>query len=185
MAKNRDNFRIYSDLECDVFLAPLGTTLPTTLDAPIAPFEEVGFLSEDGVPINREVDVTKFKAYQGASTLRVKITSDERTFTFTAAEEKPLVSELYWGHGAATVAGGVATIDVPEAAPVAQRAAVLQFVDGGVTKLYACENVQITPNGEVPHATEDGTMYPFQGEIVGGFTIITDAPVFVETDEEE
>lgn len=182
MAKVRNNFRIYSDLDCDVFLAPLGTTLPTTLDDPGVGFEEVGWLGEDGVPVGREVDVEKYKAYQGGTTLRVKITSDEKTFTFEAMEEKPLVSALYWGHGDAVITGvgdeAIATVDVPEAAPVAQRAAVLRFKDDGITKLYLCENVQVTPNGEVAHSTDGGTTYGFNAEIIGGFKMITDAPSF-------
>lgn len=184
MTKVRSNVRMYGDLESEVSLAPLGTTLPTDLSIP-ADFEEVGWMTEDGVPFDRAVDVTKLKAWQGGTTLRVKITSDEKTFTFAAMEEKPLVTELYFGHEAPVVTGSpgseIATMKVPESAGAVERAAVVKYVDGDVTKLYCFENIQITPNGEVPHTTADGTSYSFSAEVVGEMTIITNAPAYTET----
>lgn len=184
MAKIRDNVRMYGDLDSEVFLAPLGTTLPTTLDDPSGSFEAIGWITEDGVPFSREVDTTKLKGWQGSSTLRVKITSDEKMFSFSAMEEKPLVTELYFGHSSPTVTGAgssqVAKMDIPTAAGVVERAAVIKYVDGGVTKFICCENVQITPDGEVPHKTDEGTVYGFNAEVVGDSFMLTNAAAYLE-----
>ena len=105
MAKNRDNVRMYGDLDSEVFLAPLATAGPEdSLTVPAA-FTEVGWCTEDGVPFGREVDVTDLLGWQGGTILRTKITSDKKSFTFAAMEEKPLVTELYFGHGAPVVTG--------------------------------------------------------------------------------
>lgn len=180
MAKNRDNVRVYGDLESEVFLAPKGSTLPEDLTEPTAPFESVGWLSEDGVGLDVATDSTKFKAWQGGATLRVKVTSTEKTITFQALEESPLVTGLFFDHAEPTVATGVARLDLPEGIGTVERAAVFSFVDGDVTKFLCCELLQITERGTVAHQNGEMTVYEFTGEIVGDSYILTDAPAYVE-----
>lgn len=179
MAKNRDNVRVYGDLESEVFLAPKGSTLPTTLVDPTSPFESIGWLSEDGISFEVSTDSEKFKAWQGGATLRVKITSTEKTITFQALEETPGVTELYFDHGAPTVTTGVAKVDLPEGIGTVERAAVFKFVDGDVTKLLCCELIQITERGTLSHTNSDMTMYEFTAEIVGDSYILTNAPAYL------
>lgn len=183
MAKNRDNVRVYGDLDSDVFLAPKGSTLPAVIEDPATPFESLGWLSEDGVDFEVATDSEKFKGWQGGATLRVKVTSTEKTITFQALEETPGVTELYYGHGAPTVTGTgpteVAKIDLPEGIGTIERAAVFKFVDGGVTKLLCCELIQITERGTISHKNDDMTMYEFTAEIVGDSYILTDNPAYL------
>lgn len=181
MAKNRDNVRVYGDLDSDVFLAPKGSTLPTTLVEPAAPFASVGWLSEDGIDFEVATDSTKFKGWQGGTTLRVKVTSTEKTIKFQALEETPGVTALYFDHAAPTVTAGVAKIDLPEAIGTVERAAVFKFIDGAVTKYLCCELIQITDRGTISHKTDDMTMYEFTAEIVGDAYILTNAPAYLET----
>lgn len=183
MAKNRDNVRVYGDLDSEVFLAPKGSTLPTVLTDPTTPFASLGWLSEDGVDFEVATDSTKFKAWQGGATLRVKVTSTEKTIKFQALEETPGVTELYFDHAAPTVATGVARIDLPEGIGTVERAAVFKFVDGAVTKFLCCELIQVTERGTISHKNDDMTMYEFTAEIVGESYILTNAPAFVEAGE--
>ena len=185
MAKNRDNVRVYGDLESSVFLAPKGSTLPTTLTDPTSPFEELGWLSEDGVSLETAVESTKFKGWQGGATLRVKVTSTEKTITFQALEETPGVTALYFDHGDVEVSGGVAKVDLPEAIGTVERAAVFKFIDGDVTKFLCCEVIQITDRGTVSHTNTDMTVYEFTAEIVGDSYILTDNPAYTESDDED
>lgn len=180
MAKNRSNVRVYGDLDSEVFLAPKGSTLPTKLTDPTAPFASVGWLSEDGISLSVSTDAEKFKAWQGGATLRVKVTSTEKTITFQALEETPGVTELYYDHGAATVESGVARVDLPEGIGTVERAAVFKFVDGDVTKLLCCELIQITEREELSHQNSEMTAYGFTAEIVGDSYILTDAPAYTE-----
>lgn len=180
MAKNRDNVRVYGDLDSEVYLAAKGSTLPTTLAEPAAPFASLGWLSEDGIDFEVATDSTKFKGWQGGATLRVKVTSTEKTIKFQALEETPGVTELYFDHAAPTVATGVARIDLPEGIGTVERAAVFKFVDGSVTKYLCCELIQITERGTISHKNDDMTMYEFTAEIVGESYILTNAPAFVE-----
>ena len=182
MAKNYDNVRVYGDLDSEVFLAPLGSTLPTTLADPTTPFAALGWLSEDGVSLAVSTNVEKFKGWQGGTTLRTKVTSTEKSISMQALEETPGVTELYYGHGAKTVTGtgdaAVARVDLPEGIGTIARAAVFKFVDGGVTKFLCCERVEVTDREELSHTNSSMTMYGFTLEIIGDSYILTDAPAF-------
>lgn len=184
MAKNYDAIRVYGDLASEVFFAPKGTALPTAVTAdPGAPFKAIGWISEDGVSLSVTTEVEKFKAWQGGTTLRTKVTSTEKTVTVQALEETPGVTELYFAHGAPTVTGtgatAVAKVVLPESLPTVERAAVFKFVDGGVIKYLCCELVQVTDRGEVSHQNNAMTMYEFTLEIIGNSYLLTNAPAYV------
>lgn len=178
MAKNYDNVRVYGDLDSEVYFAPLGSTLPTTLADPIAPFAALGWLSEDGVSLAVSTNVEKFRGWQGGATLRTKVTSTEKSISIQALEETPGVTELYYGHDAPVVTTGVARVDLPEGIGTIARAAVFKFVDGGVTKFLCCERVEVTDREELSHTNSSMTMYGFTLEIIGDSYILTDAPAF-------
>jgi hypothetical protein len=180
VSKNYEDIRVYGDLESEVFFAPKGTALPTTIATdPAAPFDAVGWLSEDGVSLSVTTDVTKFKGWQGGATLRTKVTSTEKSFKIQCLQETPGVTELYFDHGAATVAAGVAKIDLPEGIGTVERTAVVKFVDGDVTKFLCCENVQVTDRGELAHQNAAMTAYELTLEIVGPAYILTNAEAYV------
>lgn len=186
MAKNADNIRVYGDLSSEVFLGPKGTVLPTVITAdPTTPFWGTGWLSDDGINLSVSTDVEKFKGWQGGATLRTKVTSVEKSFTMTALEETPGVSEMYWGHAPVTAAmvtgtapNKVAKIDLPEGIGTIERAAVIRFVDAGVSKWLCCSNVQLSDRGEVSHTNSDMTAYEFTFDIIGASYLLTNAPAF-------
>ena len=185
MAKDYDAIRVYGDLDSEVFWAPKGSTLPTSITTdPTDPFWAFGWLSEDGVSLSVSTDVEKFKGWQGGTTLRTKVTSTEKTVTVQALQETPGVTGLYYGHGDATVTGSGATalarIDLPESIPTIEGAAVFKFVDAGVQKWLCCELVQISDRGEVAHQNSSMTLYEFTLEIIGDSYILTNAPAYLE-----
>jgi hypothetical protein len=108
VSKNYDNIRVYADDATAVWLAPKGTVMPTTLEAPGAAFEEVGWLSEDGITEGRSVEVTKVKAFQGGKTVRSRPKSTERTLKFTALETKLQTLRAYLGGTVTTTVTGQA-----------------------------------------------------------------------------
>ncbi|RRD61374.1 hypothetical protein [Leucobacter sp. OH1287] len=181
MAKVRDNVRIYGDSDSEIFLAPLGTQLPTTLTGMDPAFKSVGWLSEDGISASISVDTKKLKGFQGGATIRTKNTSTEKTLTFQMLEENPNVTALYYGHGAVVKSGSQhARADLPESIPVIERACVVKVVDGNVTRLDCYERVQITERGEVVYKNEDSTVYEVTAEILGASYFLTNAPAFLE-----
>ncbi|EYT56027.1 hypothetical protein H490_0103900 [Leucobacter sp. UCD-THU] len=188
MGKNLSNVRVYGDLDTEAYFAPKGSTLPVTLTEPEAPFNSVGWLSEDGIDLDLTAEVTKFKGMQGGTTIRTKVVSSEKSFKVQCLEESPLVTAMFYGHGAPTVTGtgasAVARIDLPEAIPMVERSAVIRFVDNGIEKFLCCDLVQATERGTVPHKNTDMTVYEITFEIIGDCYILTNSPAYLEAGDE-
>lgn len=176
MTKNLSNIRIYGDETSLVSVAPKGTTLPTTLAAPGAGFVELGWISEDGVAIQRTKDVSKFKAWQGGATVRQKIVGVEDTFKFQCLEETATTLGLYYPGSEGVTAAGVSTITVPAGATSDERTWVIDFFDGDVQKRYCLPVGEVGETAEIVHKSTEMTIYEYTVTTLGAFTIITDNP---------
>ncbi len=175
MAKDRDNVRIYGDDAGGVWVAPKGTTGPTTLAAPSGTFAEVGWLGEDGIDFDRNEDVAEFKAWQGGTLLRKKVTSQDDTFKFVALEETALTLGLYYKGVEPTTASSVDTFAISNQAVSDERAWVVDMVDDTITKRYVVPSGEITARATVPHKNSDLTMYEFTVTIYGAYSILKTA----------
>lgn len=175
MTKVYDNIRVYGDLESAVYVAPKGSTVPTDLAEPSAPFTELGWLSEDGIGEDRSEDVQTFRAYQGGTIVRRKKTSVEDSITFQCLEETATVLGLRYAGQTATVTDGVATIRVANQTKDDPRAFVVDVVDGDYTKRYVIP-VGYVGTGSVAHSNSAMTVYEFTVTIQGDYDIITDSP---------
>ena len=180
MAKVRDNIRIYGDDEGAVFVADKGTTGPTDLTAPGVGFEELGWLSEDGVDLDRNEDVQEFKGWQGGKLLRKKITSVDDTFKFQCLEETAAVLGLYYKGQVPTVTGtgaaAVAKITVTNQAVSDERAWVVDAFDGEVQKRYVVPSGEVTARATISHKNSDMTIYEFTVTVYGDYDLYTNAP---------
>lgn len=183
-SKNYDNIRIYGDLESEVELAPLGTTLPVDMTTVDPLFEALGWLSEDGAPVTVSTEVKKFRGWQGGGVLRTKVTSTDKSFKIQALEETPLVTSLFFDHGDPVISGiganKIARIDLPESIGTVARAAIIKFKDGDVDKWLVCEKVEVGDRGDVPHTSADMTIYEMGLEIIGKSYILTNNPAYTE-----
>lgn len=182
-ARNNANVRVYGSLNDAIWIAPLGTTLPTTLSLDLpSPWVALGWLGQAGIPLALSTDVEKFKGHQGASTIRTKVTSTEKSFNFTALEETPAVLKLYHDAGDPIVTGtgaaAVARLDLPESVGVVAVAAVIQLEDEGILKFYCLERIEIGNREDVAHANAELTGYGMSAEILGASYILTNAPAF-------
>ncbi|UOQ56073.1 hypothetical protein MUN78_10190 [Leucobacter allii] len=182
----KDNVRIWSGMEGAVFWAPKGTPLPAT------PFEDlddafqaIGALNEDGPGEGLSVDVNKVKAWPAGQTVRTKPTATEKTFTFTALEEKPLVTKIFYGHGDVVVSGTgaeqFARYDIPDALGTVEGAMVTVFEDDGYLKVRCMELVQVSERGDVSNGTEDPAGYELTVDNIGLDYVLTTQPAFLTT----
>lgn len=175
MAKDRDNVRIYGDDASGVWVAPKGTTGPVGLAAPGVGFVEVGWLGEDGVDFERSEDVSDFKAFQGGTSLRKKVTSVDDTFKFVALEETATTLGLYYKGVTGTAGTGIETYEITDQAVSDERAWVVDLVDGAETKRYIVPSGEVTGRATVGHKNSDLTMYEFTVTIYGDYSIIKSA----------
>jgi hypothetical protein len=179
MTKNLANMRIYGDMDSTVYVAPKGTTGPVGLAAPAAAYQDLGWLSEDGVDVTRETSSKDFTAWQGGTIVRSKITSVKDTIKVVCLEETAITLGLYYPGMTATTATGVTTLTIPAGSKSNEKALLVDFIDDTVTKRYAIPRAEVTAVGTVSHKNADQTMYEFTFTIYGGFSIITNNPAAV------
>jgi hypothetical protein len=176
MTKNLANIRIYGDQDSVVYLAPKGTTLPVDLAAPAAAFQDLGWLSEDGVDITRESSSTDFTAWQGGTIVRSKVSGVKDTIKVVCLEETAIALGLLYPGSTSTTTAGLTKISVPGGANSNEKAMVVDFIDDDVTKRYAIARAEVTGTGTISHKNTDMTMYEFTFTIYGNFEIISNNP---------
>ena len=157
-----------------VYVAPTGTTLPTTAAAALgAGFIDLGYVSEDGVTEAYEDETTDIKAWQGGATVRTVITGSTATLSFTMVETKTDVLELFHKNSSVVTDGSTGYKMNVVQPGVDKRVFVLDVIDGA-------EEVRIVvPSGEV---TERGEIVYKNDEPVGYQVTITCYPTTQGTD---
>ena len=175
MTKNQANIRIYGDDGDAVWVAPKGSTLPTTLVAPADPFEELGWLGEDGINIEQSMTRNKFNAHQGGAYVRGKNSGLERSFAFACLEETATVLGLFYPGLVGTTAGGVTRFQIPAGARSNERAWVVDTFDAENQKRFVVDVGEVAETGTIAHTNSGLTVYNFTVDILGDFEIISNA----------
>lgn len=181
MATNAANARIFGSDDDAVFIAPLGTALPTTLAAPGAGFEDVGWLHSDGITVGGDTNVEKFRGHQGGRIVRTKVTESNTTFQFQCLESTALTLGLQFNILDATTAAGVTTMEVSSGRNVETRAFVIDVYDEDATTIqwrFAIPRGEIGERSEFKLAGTDITGYTFTVEVIGDYKIITNDAAF-------
>lgn len=175
MAKSRDNIRIYGDDNSGVFVAAVGVAAPIGFAVPGVGFTELGWLSEDGVDLDRKEDVAEFKAWQGGTLVRKKTTSVDDTFKFQCLEEQAVTLGLYYKGAVATAGSGFATYAITNQSVSDERSWLIDFKDDAHSKRYLIPTGEVTERAEIPHKNSDLTLYEFTVSIYGDYSVIVTA----------
>jgi len=176
MATTSANARIFGSDNDAVYIAPLGTTLPTDLGALDPAFVDAGWLSTDGITVTPSDSVEKFRGHQGGRVVRTKITESDTTFQFQTLETTALALGLQFDVTNAASNGGVTTLDVSSGRSVAARAIVIDVFDEDVQYRFVVERAEIGERSEFSLANNAITGYTFTVEVIDEMTIITDDP---------
>lgn len=173
MTVNADLARIFgSDLDA-IYLAPIGTTLPTTIDGVLDPaFEDVGWLNTDGITESLSGSVEKVRGHQGNGVVRTRISEPGTTVSFVALETKAQTNELRYHEKSTAVTAGVRKTTRGPGQRVSRRVAVVDLFDTDNTTVKErtiIEVLEITPNGDRVATNADIAAYPFIGEIIGDY----------------
>lgn len=174
MAVDASNARIFGgDLDA-IWLAPVGTTLPTTIDAaPGAGFEEVGWLGEDGITESATGSLEKKRGHQGNRVVRTRMSEPGTTVSFVALETKALTNGLRYDEKTVdTAVAGVRHVTRGAGQKVTRRAAVIDVFDADdetVKERWVIPVLEISPNGDRAYVNSDIAAYPFTGELIGDY----------------
>jgi len=181
MVKDFDNVRVYGDEDDAVWLAPLGTTLPTGLAAPGSGFEEVGTLGEGDFKQTREAEVNELYDHSG-QIVYVVVPSSGKTIEFEMIEDNPIVEALANDITAGpTTATGVTTTTYSGKYTPKTRAMIVDKYSsvGGVRVLdrLVIPNARIVVSGDEVWSRENYTAYAATAKIIGQSTrIVGPAP---------
>lgn len=171
MAVNSLLARIYGSEADAIYLAPLGTTLPTGLAAVGPGFEEVGWLDTDtGVTETATGSVTKLRGHQGNGVVRTRMEETGTQIAFTALESKALTMGLRYDEREVTTTAGVRHARRSPGQKVKAMAAVIDLKDADdetVMERFCIPRFEIAPNGDRVNIATALAAFPFIGEVIG------------------
>lgn len=149
MAFDSDNVRVGQNGK--VLVAPLGTTAPTDLTSPwAAGWDDLGYLSTDGVAMNYGVETEDIEVWQSVSPIRKILTGIDFTLAFTMMEFKRSVVTFYFPDSSITTNTGVHTLAIPSAPESDERAIGVEWTDKTYTHRLIIPRGEGTDRGEIP-----------------------------------
>jgi hypothetical protein len=158
----------------DVFVAPVGTTLPADVDDPLnAAFSEaLGFTSEDGVTATDGKTTENIGAWQSFYPLRVLVTEREFTAAFVLRQWNRDTVSLAFGGGTFTATGQYVKYTPPSPEELDERVLVVDWQDGDelyrlvVPRCIVSENVetQITRTAAADLPITMSVLAPAEGD---------------------
>jgi hypothetical protein len=155
--------------------APAGTTIPTTVDGVLAAgFEDVGYISEDGVTQTIGETTNIIRAWGGDNVREVQ-TEHDYNLTTTLIETTEHSLFLYYGDfdaGAVEVKAGT----------VVRGPFVLDVLDGDKKIRIVIPDGQARPNGDVVYQTSEAIGYPLR---ITCYPDVTGVKAYIYTDLDE
>jgi len=168
--------RVYGSDSDAIHLGPLTATSPTTIDATPTGYEDVGWLHSDGVTETATGSTTQIRGHQGNRVVRSRIESGGTQIQFVALEDKAQTRELRYDVKVSSTAAGVRSETRGAGQKVAVRKAVIDFFDADddeIKERWIIDRLEVFPNGDRVYVNTDIAGYPFMGEIIGDYTVLS------------
>ena len=148
MVANAENVRVA--VTGAIYKAPLGTAAPTTSSSALdAAFEDMGYVSEDGITESWDDSVDNIVAWQNAVTVRSATTESTGSLEFKLIETKAVVLEAYYRGSTVTDEGGGEFKMEVKPLTSDRSAWVLDTLDGDKVTRHYVGNGEIVERGEV------------------------------------
>lgn len=174
MTQNAALARIFGSDSDSIYLAPIGTVLPTTIDGPLdGSFEDVGWLHSDGITETQTGSKTEIRGHQGARVIRTRIETPGTQVKFVALESKPQTQALRYNEKQVTSSGGVRKSVRGSGQKVTPRAAVVDVFDADditVKERWTFDRLEIVSDGDRVFVNNDISGFPFLAEVIGDYT---------------
>ncbi|MGZ0147139.1 phage tail tube protein [Kribbella sp. WER1] len=140
----------------ELFLAPVGTTLPTAASGTLDPaFNGYGYTTDDGVTLGKSISRDGVAAWQSATPVRNIITAQELTVALTLLQSNADNLKLWLQSGDFASDGGTGfRADVPVDPVGLQFAMVLEWKDVAITSRLLAAKVEVTETGDVTVARQ-------------------------------
>lgn len=144
-----------------VYAGPTSATAPTSATSSVAAtFNDMGYVSEDGVTEAYDEDVEDIQAWQGGAIVRTLISSSKATLAFTMIETKASTLELYHkGSTVENIGAGSYKIDVVTPG-VVRKSFILDVLDGDKHIRMYVRDGEVTERGEITYVNDETISYP-------------------------
>jgi len=144
--------------------APTGTTAPTKFDALAPTWEDIGYISQDGMTASQDEERQTWVPWGQLSPIRTQITSSTKTYAITAWESNKTVTSLYYKVPAASLTpdtDGIVSFAENDRPSPDRRAFVFDVLDGASNqfRLYL-PLAEVTERGDVVYKSDDLIGYP-------------------------
>jgi hypothetical protein len=153
----------------EVYVAPVGTALPTTPIATLnAAFEGLGYHTEDGVSLSVSPTVEEFMAWQSRQAIRREMTAQEIQVSFSLQQWNETTLPLAFGGGAITPVSGGYRYDFPtDTASLAEKAMVVDCIDGSEHHRFVFERGTVTEAVETQFQRGATAVLPITFKVLG------------------
>lgn len=165
-----------------VWVAPEGTTLPIDLAPLAAPWDDVGYIGEDGTQFSFTRDTEEITAWQSAEPVRVLTTAEPKTISFELLEfDRDSILLAFRG---GTFAGSTEpyTYTPPDPGASDVRAMAIDGVDGTIGEFrFAFPRMQLSGDVEFALVRNDALRLPLEFSVLGApekWKLIADLPGF-------
>jgi hypothetical protein len=153
----------------NVYLAPVGTPMPTDLADPTTPWENIGYLEETGpAPTGFNRDKTSLYAWNTNTPLRTSYAPSEPSIDFTLLQVSEDTLALYFG-GGTTVPGTAGAPDVytaPDSSTPQPWAMVLDWFDGAIKYRWCIPSTTVAASGDITLTREQFLQMPVSASIL-------------------
>lgn len=176
MAVNSDLARLYGSEADAIYIAPLGTAMPVGLEELGSAFEDIGWLSEDGIVETPSASKEKIRGHQGAGVVRTYMSESGTEIAFTAYEDKELTNRLRYNVLSSETVDGVRTEERNAGQKVTAVACVIDLFDRSFSEIrgrFLIPRFEIGPDGERNFTNAEIAGFPFLGEIVGNYSYVS------------
>lgn len=146
-----------------VYVAAVGTALPANESSALnSAFKGLGYITEDGVTINVEPDITEFNAWQSRSPIRRELNMQGVTATFGLTQWDEDTVPLAFGGGTITDLGsGHYKYELPDDEDALdERAAVIDVQDGSEIHRFVIPRCNVSEAVEVQFQRTEMAILP-------------------------
>lgn len=170
-----------------ISVAPVGTTMPTTADETLnGAFEDLGYLTEDGVTLNWGVEVGEHGAWQSDDVIRREVTKRNVSATGQLEQWNERTVITAFGGSVTDLGGGDVRYDPPAStAALPEIAVVIDSQDGEDNlKRFIFPRVNVTDDIETQFRRTELALIPVTFKALrpsgGGLTwnMLTNDPAF-------
>ncbi|TMS00190.1 hypothetical protein [Nonomuraea basaltis] len=142
-----------------VYAGPTSSTAPTSaVSAVPAGYNDLGYISEDGVTEAYDEDVQDIQAWQGGAIVRTLISSSKASLSFTMIESKASTLELYHKGSTMEAVSGGYKIDV-KLPNVVRKKFILDVLDGSTHLRIYVPDGEVTERGEITYINDETISY--------------------------